>query len=239
MLDVGPSTRSRLRVMLPLVARYARRGGSLLDVGCGNGTLLASAARVAEFGRLCGLDLSELPLAQARRACPAASFAVGDICQAPLAERFDLITCMMTLDLVPDEPRASEHLVSMLAPGGHLIVVVQHLEKYRSSLDERYGVRRHDRDSLRLQFEREGLCEVESFSWGWPLFDIYYRLLDKSGAGVVSQRNIPSRLRRAASQGVYTALRVDDLFMRFGRGRVLFGVFHKPVAGTAGSGGQP
>jgi SAM-dependent methyltransferase len=223
--------------MLPLVARYARRGGSLLDVGCGSGTLLAGAARVVEFGRLCGLDLSELPLVQARRACPAASFVVGDICQAPLSERFELITCMMTLDLVPDEARASEHVASMLTPGGHLIVVVQHLEKYRSALDERYGVRRHDRDSLRLQFERHGLREVESFNWGWPLFDVYYRLLDKSGAGVVAPRNAPSPLRRLASQGVYAALRVDDLFMRFGRGRVLFGVFQKPPASGGHSGG--
>src|SRR6185503_21164943 len=100
MLDVGPSTRSRLRLMLPLIRRYARQGGSLLDVGCGNGTLLAAAQGVVPLGQLWGLDVSELPLRRAQSLTPSAELRVGDICQQALPERFDLITCMMTLDLV-------------------------------------------------------------------------------------------------------------------------------------------
>lgn len=232
MLDIGPSTRSRLRLMLPLIEKYARPGGSLLDVGCGTGGLLAQAVERVSLSRVWGMDLSPLPLPRARAACPSAQLVTGDICAAPLAERFDLITCMMTLDLVPDEASAARHMAEMLASGGHLIVVVQHLEKYRSALDDRYSVRRHDVSSLRRLFAASGLEPVESFSWGWPLFDAYYRVMDRSGAGVVASSNAPSQFRRLLSWGVYNALRLDDLFRPLDKGRVLFGVFHRPHGGA-------
>lgn len=227
-LDVGPSTRSRLRVVLPLIRRYGKAGGSLLDVGCGTGMLLAESDRVASFSKLVGVDVSELPLARAKQVCPRAELLVADVCAAPLAERFDLITCMMTLDLVPDEAAAARHLSEMLLPGGHVITVVQHLSEYGSELDQRYGVRRHDRESLTRLFAGHGLRPVRLFSWGFPLFNLYYRALDVSGAGVASTENRPSRARRLLSQGVTTLLRFDDLFTWSGRGRVLFGVFQKP-----------
>jgi len=156
-LSEGPSTLSRLRVVMPLIRAFARQGGSLLDVGCGTGALLSRARALGAFDRMVGIDVSEVPLSKARASCPNAEFLVADVCQAPLAEHFDLITCLMTLDLVSDEARAAKHLSGMLEPGGHLIVVVQHDERHRSELDDRYGVRRHDRASLTRRFAEHGL----------------------------------------------------------------------------------
>ena len=140
--SAGPSTFSRLRVVMPFVRTYARAGGSLLDVGCGTGLLLTKAAALGTFGTLVGVDVSERPLALARAACPSARFVVADVCEGALDERFDLVTCMMTLDLVPDEESAARNMAAMVEPGGHLIAVVQHHADYRSELDEVYGVRR-------------------------------------------------------------------------------------------------
>jgi SAM-dependent methyltransferase len=228
---VGPATTSRLRVMTPLLRQYARVGGSLLDVGCGTGLLLTQAAALGTFGRLIGVDVSERPLALARAACPSARFVVADVCQSPLDERFDLVTCMMTLDLVPDEESAARNVAAMLEPGGYLIVVVQHRAAFRSELDERYGVRRHDRASLTARFAPHGLEPVTLFSWGFPLFSLYYRLLDRSGAGVAGSRAVSSPLRRVASLCLPTAFRFDDWFTWTDRGRVLFAVFRKPPHG--------
>ncbi|HEX6278068.1 MAG TPA: class I SAM-dependent methyltransferase [Polyangiaceae bacterium] len=229
-LSVGPSTMSRLRVVMPLLRRYARPGASLLDVGCGTGLLLAKAAGLGTFGRLVGIDVSERPLALAKRACPSARFVVTDVCQAPLDERFDLVTSMMTLDLVPDEESAARNVAAMVEPGGHLIVVVQHRAEYGSELDRRYGVRRHDAASLAARFAPHGLEPVRMFSWGWPLFHLYYGLLDKSGAGVTGSGAVSTPLRRVASLCLPLVFRFDDVFTWTNRGRVLFGVFRKPAA---------
>ena len=232
-LSAGPSTISRLRVVMPIVRAYARKGGSLLDVGCGTGVLLAKAHALDTFAKLVGIDVSPRPLELAREACPSATFRVADVCEAPLDERFDLVTCMMTLDLVPDEESAARNMAAMVEPGGHLIAVVQHRADYRSELDEVYGVRRHDAASLGARFEPHGLRPVRVFSWGWPLFSTYYRLLDRSGAGVAGSKAASSPLRRAASLVLPSVFRFDDWFTWTDRGRVLFGVFERPVSARA------
>jgi SAM-dependent methyltransferase len=226
-LSAGPATRSRLRLMRDLVADHAVPGGSLLDVGCGKGELLAAIAELKSFSRLVGVDVSAVPLERARRVAPRAELHVLDVCEAALPEQFDVITCMMTLDLVPDEERAAASLAAMLKPGGHLLVVVQHDKKHASPLDVRYGVRRHDSGSLTALLREQGLEPVEVFSWGYPLFNSYYRLLNAGATDSVGTSAVRSRLFRAASAGLVQLFRVDDWFKRSGKGRVLFGVFRK------------
>jgi SAM-dependent methyltransferase len=226
-LRLGPSTKSRLRLMRALVERFAKPGAALLDVGCGNGELLATVAKSGKVARLTGVDLSDVPLAQARQNVPQADFHVLDICKEVLPERFDLITCMMTLDLVDDDQRAAQHLSEMLKPGGHLLVVVQHLAKLGSPLDERYGVRRHERESLTQLLSGHALQPVELFAWGFPLFNAYYRLLDAGASDAVGGSKMRSRLFRVGSAGLVSVFRFDDLFTWTGRGRVLFGAFEK------------
>jgi SAM-dependent methyltransferase len=226
-LTLGPSTKSRLRLMVELVERFAKPGATLLDVGCGNGELLASIAAGGKVARLSGADVSDVPLAQARQNVPQADFRVVDICKGALPERFDLITCMMTLDLVDDDQLAAQHLSEMLKPGGHLLVVVQHLAKFGSPLDQRYGVRRHDRESLTSLLGRYGLQPVRLFAWGFPLFNAYYNLLDAGASDAVGSRATRSRLFKLASAGLVSVFRFDDLFKWTGRGRVLFGAFEK------------
>jgi SAM-dependent methyltransferase len=213
--------------MLSLVARHAVAGGALLDVGCGKGELLAAAAKLGRFGRLVGADVSEIPLERARELSPGADFRVLDICREALAEQFDLITCMMTLDLVPDEERATANLSAMLKSGGHLLLVVQHDKKHASPLDQRYGVRRHDASSLSALLERNGLEVVQLFSWGFPLFNAYYQLLNAGATDAVGQSKLRSRAFHVASAALVQVFRLDDYFTGSGRGRVLFGVARK------------
>lgn len=226
-LTLGPSTKSRLRLMVDLVTRFAKPGAALLDVGCGNGELLAAVAKTGKVARLSGADVSDVPLVQARQNVPQADFRVVDICKGALPERFDLITCMMTLDLVEDDELAAEHLSEMLKPGGHLLVVVQHLAKFGSPLDRRYGVRRHDRQSLTSLLGRHGMQPVKLFAWGFPLYNTYYRLLDAGASDAVGTGKVRSRLFRVASAGLLSVFKFDDLFTWTGRGRVLFGAFER------------
>jgi SAM-dependent methyltransferase len=226
-LTLGPSTKSRLRLMVDLVERFVKPGASLLDVGCGNGELLAAIAASGKVARLSGADVSDVPLAQARQNVPQADFRVVDICKEALPERYDLITCMMTLDLVDDDQLAVQHLSEMLKPGGYLLVVVQHLAKFGSPLDQRYGVRRHDRESLTSLLGPHGLQPAQLFAWGFPLFNTYYKLLDAGASDAVGSKATRSRIFKLASAGLVSVFRFDDLFTWTGRGRVLFGAFEK------------
>jgi SAM-dependent methyltransferase len=226
-LSRGPSARARLRVMRRLLERHARGARSLADVGCGTGLLLQEAAALGWFDRLTGVDISEVPLQDARAALPRAEFRVHDICAAPLPERFDVVTSMMTLDLVPDEERAAANLAAMLAPGGRLIAVVQHDERHRTDLDDRYGVRRHSRATLTALLGRHGLQPVDVFAWGWPFYNLYYRAMGSSGVGVVGARSVPTAGLRAGTLALSALFRVDDFLTVSGRGRVLFGVFRR------------
>ena len=178
------------------------------------------------FSKLVGVDVSDVPLPDARRAVPEAELRVLDVCSAALPQQFDVITCMMTLDLVSDEDAAARHLSEMLTPGGHLLVVVQHLKEHSSELDERYGVRRHDAASLQELLGRHGLAPVRSFAWGFPLFSTYYKRIEGSSGAAGSSR-IPAPIFRLASSALQTVFRIDDLFTWTGKGRVLFGVFVK------------
>jgi SAM-dependent methyltransferase len=63
---------------------------SVLDVGCGTGTLLREAREAGHAGRLCGLDPAAAMLAHARRRADI-EWVCGDLTSAKWAGEFDLV----------------------------------------------------------------------------------------------------------------------------------------------------
>ena len=63
---------------------------SVLDVGCGTGTLLREARESGHFGRLCGLDPAAAMLAQARRRADI-EWVQGDLTSIDWVSEFDLV----------------------------------------------------------------------------------------------------------------------------------------------------
>jgi SAM-dependent methyltransferase len=64
--------------------------GSVLDVGCGTGTLLVDARESGHRGRLCGLDPAVGMLERARRRTDI-EWALGDLPSSPWTREFDLV----------------------------------------------------------------------------------------------------------------------------------------------------
>lgn len=99
---------------------------TLLDVGCGEGYLLAYVRAIAPEIALVGLDYDEKRLDVARRAlghAPDVRFIGGDVRQAdlPLA---DVVTCLDVLHYLDDAGQDSilTRLAAVLRPGGTLLV---------------------------------------------------------------------------------------------------------------------
>ena len=109
-----------------IVRDAALRGGSALDVGCGDGLLLARLATVCR--RVVGLEPDEQAVARARgrlKQIPQAEVLLDDVMDPDLPQRigtFETVSCVATLHHLPLEP-ALARLSELVAPGGRLIIV--------------------------------------------------------------------------------------------------------------------
>jgi ribosomal protein L11 methyltransferase len=122
----GTGSHESTRLALRLLPGNVPAGGTVLDVGCGAGTL-ALAARIAGAGRAFGFDLDlEAPFASRvnarRNALEGCAFWAGLLGSLSPAARFDLVVANMLQEEVgPILPGLS----ALLRPGGHLVTAGQ------------------------------------------------------------------------------------------------------------------
>jgi 2-polyprenyl-3-methyl-5-hydroxy-6-metoxy-1,4-benzoquinol methylase len=161
------SHRSRFATALQLIGQTR---GNLLDYGCGDGTFLAMAADVVARGHGVDVNVNQVADCRSRLAdLRNLTFSVPeDLCDGKFDGAFDLITCMETLEHVP-EPVVDAVLADitrLCAPGGRVIIsvpveigpsfllkqTIRALAAQRGvssyHLAERYGAR----DALRMLF---------------------------------------------------------------------------------------
>ena len=99
-------------------------GLSLLDFGCGPGTLSVGLARAVEPGEFHGIDIERSQVGLARSAAAAgghtnASFQVGDVTDLPFDDNtFDVAHCHTVLNHVPDTLGALGGVKRVLKPSG-------------------------------------------------------------------------------------------------------------------------
>lgn len=97
-------------------------GGSVLDVGCGPGVLLAEVSRRRPDLRCYGVDTSLDRLHHARRQAKV-QVAVGDAEALPFPDGcFDLVFCRMLMEYLPAPERAMAELVRVCRSGGRVLV---------------------------------------------------------------------------------------------------------------------
>ena len=123
------STNLRGKKIRGLLEPLRQEAGRYLDVGCGYaGTLVAFAK--AGFD-VFGIDVSENLVAYSKANCLDHDLhdrvRVGDILDEKLVAdlgKFDVITCLDVIEHVPDAKQTMDHMVSLLKPGGMLLLEI-------------------------------------------------------------------------------------------------------------------
>ena len=107
---------------------HLRPGLSVLDIGCGPGTITADLARLVEPGQVVGLDASSEVVAQAEafaasRGVTNLRFEVGDLFALSYGDAaFDVVHAHQVLQHLVDPGAAMVELRRVLRPGGVLAV---------------------------------------------------------------------------------------------------------------------
>jgi len=115
--------RSRDRVVLARIRKLVPRG-CFLDVGCGDGYMVAAMADAGYDA--CGLDISEVAVRRAReRGCTGVR--QGTVHDAPFEPAsFDAVLLMSYLEHEHRPGAALRRVRELLRPGGHVFVKVPH-----------------------------------------------------------------------------------------------------------------
>lgn len=104
-------------------------GHSVLDVGCGSGTITKGIAKYA--GKVTGIDRSEALISLAKVNPGNVTFVVGDIMDYNPNEQFDIITTARTMQWIAQPQDVINKMVSLLKPGGLLCVLDYNHEAIR------------------------------------------------------------------------------------------------------------
>lgn len=173
MKKYGPMSRHIRRYIQKLIRPLRFR--SVLDVGCGQGSLLQDLMHEFPGIEPHGVDISASGVEFARKRVPGGTFGVLDLVSQTTGRTYDLLVCSEVLEHIDDDRSAMKNLRRMCAPGGHLVVTTVQ-GRMRKFEPEGVGhVRNYARGELVAKLREAGFEIVKSVSWGFPLYSPLYR----------------------------------------------------------------
>jgi ubiquinone/menaquinone biosynthesis C-methylase UbiE len=112
----------------PTLLGLLEPGTSVLDVGCGPGTLTMEIARRVAPGPVVGMDLNPEMIGAAEVTSPPGRLAnlvfyTGDIRDSGWDGEFDLVNGARTLQWIPETALALRRMARATAPGGRVVVL--------------------------------------------------------------------------------------------------------------------
>ncbi len=199
----NPAQAYRRRLVCRLLGSdAARRDAAILDIGCGQGDLLAELARRFPLASLAGIDASRSGLAAARGKLPAALLAERDLVTAGAPPELrgwaTHAVCSEVLEHVDDPARLLAAASSSMRPGCRLVITVP--GGPMSAFDRHIGHRRHYTKALLKEVAEEAGYEVEMVAGaGFPMFNLYRLVVLLRGERLIGDAGgTPGLLARSA-----------------------------------------
>ncbi|MEQ8734084.1 MAG: class I SAM-dependent methyltransferase [Rhodospirillaceae bacterium] len=173
----GPMARHSRRIFKSLARDLSP--SKILDVGCGEGSLLKTLMTQHPTAEGFGVEVSDHAAALARKVVPSGTFKVCDVSQEALPETFDLVVSADVVEHIADDVSAIENMAAMTAPGGRLIIST--LQGRMRDFERQVGhVRNYKLGELEDKIQAAGLSVERVVAWGWPFYSPLYRdLLDR------------------------------------------------------------
>lgn len=109
-------------VFVSAVVERCRDNARVLDIGCGDGSLMEQLAERLASANITGIDLATTDIETAKGRLPEADFIVSDFLSYPFSSNaFDCVTAHMVLMLMGPLEAVLEKINRVLVPGGSLI----------------------------------------------------------------------------------------------------------------------
>jgi SAM-dependent methyltransferase len=158
--------RARNRLIVSTVRRHFPDAGSLLEVGCGTGFVLAGLREAFPSMRLVGSELFAEGLELARRRLPDVELLQLDALEMPFAEEFDVVGAFDVLEHVHDDEGVLAGMRRALSAGGGLVLLVPQHPRLWSDMDAvARHVRRYTRRELATKVDAAGFEVVQASSF--------------------------------------------------------------------------
>ncbi|PDV98093.1 hypothetical protein A9Q02_03160 [Candidatus Chloroploca asiatica] len=146
---------------------------SVLDIGCGQGSLLAEIHHEFPHVEVFGSDFSTSAVLMARQQVPDGKFCVFDLERDHLQRQFDLVVCSEVLEHIVDDEAALRHLAAMT---GKYVVISTVQGRMRGFEAGEVGhVRNYGYGELVRKVEEAGLKVQRVIEWGFPFYSPLYR----------------------------------------------------------------
>jgi SAM-dependent methyltransferase len=201
----GPFARHVRRLIMSLMRTVEFE--AVLDVSCGQGSLLLDIAATFPKAKLFGTEISTAALEMVKTRVPHGQFRRLDLEKDLLDRRFDFVVCSEVLEHIHDDTSAIRHLRAMT---NKYLIVSSPQGRMRSLEPAAYGhVRNYARGELVAKLTQAGLHVLKVIEWGFPLYSPLYRDLMNliGGRGTTGQYGAGQKL---AAQIIYLLFKLNS-----------------------------
>jgi SAM-dependent methyltransferase len=143
--------------------------GTVLEIGCGQGSM---GARLARRGKYVGVEPDEASCSVARTRVEAAGGTIiqGDHTSVPAGSTYDLVCAFEVLEHIKDDVTALDEWAAFVKPGGTMLLSVPAFQSRFNATDEQIGhYRRYEPDELATKLRNAGLADPKVTVYGWGL----------------------------------------------------------------------